>query len=760
MDKRWSIELKTYDPARRQGIEPVYTVGNGFLCARGYFEEEPEGLLSYGGTYINDVFGPARYTPWKGKGRELANTPNLFALRILANGEAVTVDPERTEEVELTLEMETPRYLRRYLWRDKQGNRLSLAFERFVSGADLHLAGQKLTLTALDAPMDLKVSMGIQPDVKNLNLVSSEPLPVQPGVRHLKPAYHDAEVTVSRIEGYKETCIAQGQRIEGAGNWEKEDRSGGGCWQCCDLHLEPGKPWEASKVIWTFVGKAGEDPLAVLREAMKAPVSYAEALQAHAAAWKEKWADVDLRIDGPEEDQAAIRYNILQLIQSCPSYTDRSSIGARGLTGEMYEGCIFWDTEIFMLPFFTFSDPKAAASLLRFRTHTLPEARAHAKSNYFEGAMFGWQVSEDGVEQTPPGVGAYYSIHVIADIAYAVLEYWNATHDEEFLLNGGAEIVLETARFWGSRVHRNPVTGKDEILAVRGPNEYDVIVNNNLYTNMMAQENLRLAAEVAELLASAYPRQWEKLQTSLALTGKEMERWKQIEENLVLPYDPQRDLYEEDDRYFTRVPLDLKKMKTSLKRVIDTTLPYEALSLYQITKQADVLHVMKNLHWRFTPQQMRNAWEYYVPKTCFDSSLSYSMHAVMACRLGMGDTAYRYYDVCSNFDVRDMQLNTISGLHFANFGGTWQAAVFGFAGVNVDPERMALNPCLPKSWKQIELSLWYRGSHLALTLSNDRIRVKRRNTGGPVQLELFGKRVIFEQTELAMTREEAAHETV
>ncbi|MEG1873417.1 MAG: glycosyl hydrolase family 65 protein, partial [Ruthenibacterium sp.] len=371
----------------------------------------------------------------------------------------------------------------------------------------------------------------------------------------------------------------------------------------------------------------------------------------------------------------------------------------------------------------TYTNPDAARQLLAFRYRTLPEARLHAKNNYFQGAMYGWQVSELGIEQTPQGVGAYYSIHVVADIAYAILEYWNASHDEAFMLESGAEILIETARFWASRVHQNPKSGQYDILAVRGPNEYDVIVNNNLYTNMMAQQNLMFAAELIALLKRDYPAQWSQLSNKLQFAESELSQWAKICDKLVLAYDAERALYEEDDMYFCRVPLELVKMKTSRKRIIDTTLPYEALMLYQVSKQADVLHVMKNLHWRFTQQQKKNAWEYYLPKTCFDSSLGYCMHAVMAAQIGLREEAYRYYSVCANFDARNMQLNTISGLHFANFGGTWQAVIFGFAGVQVSEQGITVTPCLPEQWRSLEFSLCYGGGQLRLTLTHTELAV-------------------------------------
>lgn len=722
----WKLERDVYSQEERQAMEPVYTLGNGYLCARGYFEEEQSGLLSYGGTYMAGIFGKARYVPWKGMGRELVNTANIFAIRLFADGEPVEFSEQNSRDFHIDFEMESPKLCRSYVWTGHSGTQIRVKFERFISGDDIHLAGQRLTIIPVNGCPQIKLDLYINPDILNLNLVSSEPLPQQPGVRHLQVASSDRDTVVTRISGYEEIEIAQGQQVSLEAHHEMEllAEEYGMCQTSYLIQGQRGKSYTVKKLIYTYTSKDVEEPLKAVRKCLEKHQDYEEAFARHAEAWKHKWENANIRIRGNEADQASLRYNLLQLMQSCPEHTSKQSIGARGLTGEMYEGCIFWDTEIFMLPFFTFTNPEAARKLLQFRYHTLPEARLHAQKNYFRGAMYGWQVSEKGIEQTPMGVGAYYSIHIVADIAYAIMEYWYATKDESFVLDAGAEILIETARFWESRVHKNPESGLYDLLAVRGPNEYDVIVNNNLYTNMMAQQNLLLAMDLIHMMEENYSQNWEVLRQRLKFEEREMESWKQIADNIVISYDAKRDLYEEDDRYFSRVPLDLKAMKTSLMRVIDTTLPYEALSLYQITKQADVLHVMKNLHWRFTDGQKRKAWEYYVPKTCFDSSLSYSMHAVMAAQFGMRDVAYRYYDVCSNFDVRNMQLNTVSGLHFANFGGTWQAVIFGFAGIRVDESGMTISPCIPAQWEEISFRMWYCNHQLQITIDNESVQVR------------------------------------
>lgn len=712
----WIYHLPTYQEERRSGIEPIFTLGNGYMSGRGFFEEETEGIFAQGGIYMAGVFGGARYTPWKGKGRELANTPNIFAVNIQVDGENVGVEHGRISEFQMDLHMDEGSLVRSYVWKSVKGGRVKIEFERFISVADIHLCGQKVRITPLDGDPEIRIRFWINPNVTNLNLVSSEPLPVQPGVKHLEIRYQKEDTVVTEINDYQEIQIAQRQIVSG----ENRERLKSDV----IYRSEAGKCREFSKLIYTATSlDSVGDPLDYVNGKCEKSESYREVFFSHKRKWETKWRDADIRIEGNSEDQISLRYNLFQLMQAAPEHTSRQSIGARGLTGEMYEGCIFWDTEIFMLPFFTYSNPAESRRLLEFRYHTLEEAKEHARNNWFEGAMYPWQVSETGIEQTPQGVGAYYSIHVTADIAYAVLEYYNATADLDFMLHYGTEILIETARFWVSRAHKNTVTGEFDILAVRGPNEYDVIVNNNLYTNMMAQENINLAIKMIDYIRENERTQWQSIAEKTGFCDSEIPLWQEVMGKLTICYDREKDLYEEDDMYFQRVPLDMKKAKPTAKRIIDTTIPYEGLMLYQVSKQADVLHLMKNLHWKFTKEQKIKAWDYYVPKTCFDSSLAYSMHSVMAAQLGKTETAYSYFKTSANLDIQDVQLNTVSGLHFANFGGTWQAAVFGFAGIRVDKDGIILDPHLPDEWKKMSFGIWYQNIRIEFEITKEEVVV-------------------------------------
>lgn len=732
----WVLENNTHNNESHLHVAPVFTVGNGLVCLRGFWEEEQGGIAGLGGIYMAEVFGRGNYQPWDGEGHELVNLPNFLWMNISVNGCPLVLEQENIEGFYRRLKMDTGVFERGYVYKKDGIPLVRFAFSRFASYCDIYTVGQQLCVTPLVDGLDIKVECGINTKVTNLNEISSEPFPVQPGRKQFEEIYHDADIAEVQLHTSQKTKLAFGQIIDAAGaEVEKKEKT-----YLCSIKSAAGECVKISKLVAMALSPLdGAQVAEKTKERMDALQGYGEVFETHCSGLRKWWKNTDIDIQGADADQLALRYSMLQLMQSCPRHTSRVSIGARGLTGEMYEGCVFWDTEIFMLPFFTLTSPDNARKLLEFRYKTLPKAREHAENNWFSGAMYGWQVNAQGVEQTPKGVGAYYSIHVVADIAFAIQDYYYCTGDNKFILDMGLEILLETARFWAGRVTMRE-DNKYEIIAVRGPNEYDVLVNNNLYTNMMARENLQLCRRLWNKFSQSNKQETDKLRRKLNLCVSELKHWEDIEANILLPFEEKQNLWLEDDTYLRRKSVDMQKAKPTGKRIIDTTIPYEALPFYQVSKQADVLHVMKNLPWHFTKDQVQAAYHFYKPRTAFDSSLAYSMFSIMAARLNMGKEALEYFDTTANLDIRNVQLNTISGLHFANFGGAWQAVVFGFGGVQVSADALEINPCLPPGWKKLAFKLWYQEALIMITLKPTCISVSLLAAGNkPVSIVLCGQ---------------------
>ena len=742
----WTVIEKKSPFRRRRGMDAIFTLGNGYLGCRGFFEEEQEDVEALGGIYMAGVFGKGALKAWKGMHRELVNTPNFLWLSIRIDGEQVLPRPGRISEYTRTLDMRRGTLLRTFVWKSRKGLRVRLKFERFISMADRHLAGQRCEITALNGAPRIELACGINANVKQLNMVTTHPRPIQPGrvhLRTLRAGNNLIETQVATLPGGVRIAGGQQVLVEGP-DGRLRGRSANAKGLAAQSFVCRGRAGAAvrlTKIAHFFTSRDGNAPALVRKRLAGAP-DYATLLEAHAQAWRAKWHTADIEVDGADDDQRALRFNLFQLMQACPEHDSRVSLGARGLSGEMHEGSVFWDNEIFKLPFFTATNPAATRSMLRFRHHTLPEARRHAAELWLKGAMYAWKSGDDGVEETEMGVGAYYAIHIIADIAYALRQYWETTGDDDFLRRYGAEILIETARFWRSRACYDPDRKTYGILAVRGPNEYDVIVNNSCYTNMLAQENIRYALEAIAHLRKTSPAAWRQLAERLKFRPGETAAWQRIGRRLVIPYEAKRDLYLEDDMYLQRAPFDRRRGKPDGRRVIDHALPYEAMAFYQITKQSDIVTMMNLLPWRFTPRQQRAAYGFYEPKTVHDSSLSYAPHVVMAARLGMMAQAYRYFRECAYLDLADIQLNTINGLHFANLGGTWQAVINGFAGMWQHANRLHLDPHLPKAWKALRFRLQFQGARLQVAMQGRQTALTLEQAGAkPVAIQVGAKLV-------------------
>ena len=751
MTDSWKLTETPCAFERRLGTDALFTLGNGYLGCRGFFEEEQEGVEGLGGIYMAGVFGKGALKAWKGMHRELVNTPNFLWLSIRVNGEPVLARPRRITGYVRTLDMRGGTMTRSFTWKSAKGVRVRFEFERFMSVANLHSAGQRLKITPLDGSPRIEIVSGIDASVKQHNMVTTLPLPIQPGRTHLETGFSRDGVIETRVATLPSGVrIAEGQQVRLEGPKGRiAGKSIAGPDRVAERFSFTGQrdvPVQMTKVIHFFTSRDG-NAMALLRKSLRHEADYDSMLAAHRRAWASKWKTADIEIDGAPDDQRALRFNLFQLMQACPEHDSRVSLGARGLSGEMHEGSIFWDNEIFKLPFFTFTRPRATRSMLRFRHRTLPEARRHARELWFEGAMYAWKSGDDGVEETEMGVGAYYAIHIVADIAYALRQYWEATGDDDFLVRYGAEILIETARFWNSRIHYDPIRKTHNILAVRGPNEYDVIVNNNCFTNMMARENIRYALEAIDCMSKRHPAAWRKLAKRLKLGIREPDAWRKSARGLLICHDRTSDLYVEDDMCLHRVPFDMKRGKPDGRRVIDGKLPYEAMAYYQITKQSDVITMMNLMPWAFTPRQMRVAYDFYEPKTVHDSSLSYAPHAVMAARLGMVREAYSYFRDCAYLDIADIQLNTISGLHFANLGGTWQAVIQGFAGLYQHDNRLHFTPHLPRAWKALRFRICYRSALLHVEMRGQKTKVTLERPGKqPSSLRIGGRAVRLART--------------
>ena len=436
-------------------------------------------------------------------------------------------------------------------------------------------------------------------------------------------------------------------------------------------------------------------------------ISYDAALCRARAQLERRWDDCAVRIDGDAESEAALSWVIYELLANIPARDSTVSVGARGLTHTRYKGCCFWDTEMFVLPFAMLTDPEAARNLLGFRVRGLDAAREHARAMNGSGARYPWMVALDGSEQCESWDIGCSEVHVTADIAYAVGQYLDWTRDSDFLRRGGAELLCETARFWPSRV--TPAPDGVNLLFCKGPDEYCGITSNNLYTNCMIKHNLELAEAAAGYVY---------------ITPDELASWRELSCKLKLPRDPDTGRYRQDDSFHLLKEVDITKLKP------DDTAAYcrvcfDALQRLRVIKQADVLLLMTRLPDWFSAAEKLAAWEDFEPLCLHDSTLSFATHALFAAQNGLDEAAGRYFSKALWLDLRDVMSNTgKEGLHLACLGETWQAAIFGFAGLHLKGGRPALTPHLPAHWRAMEFKFYFLGKKYAARVTHGGAEIK------------------------------------
>jgi alpha,alpha-trehalose phosphorylase len=447
------------------------------------------------------------------------------------------------------------------------------------------------------------------------------------------------------------------------------------------------------------------------------------------------WASADVELEGDPATQQVIRWNNFQLMQAS-ARVHGHGIGARGLTGRSYEGHYFWDTEIYVLPFLTYTAPDAARAVLKFRYDMLPQARARAVELGHRGATFPWRTI-NGNEASAYYAAGTAQYHINADIAYALNKYVEISGDNEFLSRYGAEILVETARFWlDLGFFSNRRKGKFCINGVTGPDEYNAVVDNNYFTNLMAQENLRLAAKVVGALD---PDARARLVSRTGLEPDEVVAWTEAADRMYLPYDARLDVHPQDDSFLDK---ELWDFESTPEENYPLLLHYHPLNLYraQIIKQADTLLAMFLMNGHFSADEKKRNFDYYDPITTHDSSLSVCIQSIIASEIGYSAKAIDYFNFAAAMDLSDIGGNVKHGAHVASIGGTWMALIYGFAGLRDGGGKISFRPRLPRDWDRLRFPLMIRGRRIRVSIDHEET-VYRLEVGDAIEIMHEGERL-------------------
>jgi trehalose/maltose hydrolase-like predicted phosphorylase len=707
-DPAWVIEDHAYDALREGSLESRFAISNGFLGVRGArATTRGSRWIVPARTYVAGLFDTPEAV---GSVPALAPVPDwLEAHILLPNGPLVRHPGEVVSHI-ATLDLKRGMLLT--AWQPMKTPDLAIRVRtlRLVSLRRRAIGLQLIQLQVDEGEVDITleasfegVSLGLAPER------------LEPDLGVWRTQHSGIGLAIATAPSLQIDGLDQPPSQTGHFKWSWTWTSHPGQVVCFER-----------LVAVTRVEANGADPGVAAQEqlGLGQGVGWRGLVAEHEAAWADRWSCSDVEIDGDPDAQQALRFALYHLNGAANPDDDRVSIGARALTGDDYLGHVFWDTEIYLLPFYTLTWPQAARALLMYRFHTLDAARAKAVRLGWRGALYAWESADTGAEVSPEQVlGPDRKVidvlcgkqeqHISADVAYAVWQYWLATEDDSFLL-AGAEILLETARFWFTRAGLE-ADGRRHIRGVIGPDEYHEHIDDNAFTNVMARWNIRRALDVAALLRERWPDRWTSLSSRLALGETELGQWKQAADTIATGLDPKTGLFEQFAGYFDLEQIDLTAY-AGRSVPMDVVLGRERTQGSQVVKQADVVALLGLLPAEFGGQTGAKNFRYYEPRCGQGSSLSAAMHGLVAARLGDTEMAMGYFRKTAEIDLADSHVTSAGGVHIAALGGVWQMAVFGFAGLSLHDDSISLNPHLPRDWRRLGFSIQWRGRQLKIRI--------------------------------------------
>lgn len=760
----WIVRETAFDSNLQGKCEAIMSLGNGYLGLRSATEEP----------YLNQVrnlFVAGTFNKFdEEEVTELPNAADLTEIKLVLDGESFSLEQGKVVDYRRDLNLRTGELEREVLWDSPKGKRYHLLFKRFVSMENLHLIGMKVEVTPKSGQANVRIISGINAQMTNT------------GSQH----FHEGE---KRIFDKKYIQLLQ-KTIESkidfvintVHNYSVNDQ---------EVEMDPKMAIDRRKVFTEAKIELGKEEtltfekisnvhtsrdkeykegydLSVMRETTlseleeEATKGYQTLLGESAREWDKKWQHMAIDIKSKDSfDQLAIRFAHYHLMVMTPAHDNRFGIAAKGLSGEGYKGHSFWDTEVFILPFFIYTYPEVARGLLEYRYNTIDGARRKAIQNGYEGAMYPWESAYTGDEVTPVWGSVdivtgeatkiwsgFIEQHITSDIAYAVWQYYEITGDEDFMNQYGYEMLFDTATFWTSRLEWNDEHQRYHINQVIGPDEYKEHVDNNAFTNYMAYQNIELAIKYSEKLATENPELFNQLNNVLNLESAK-EKWVDKIDKIYLPQPREEDLViPQDDTYLDKKIIDLTKYKNQ-KHVGSIFEDYnlEQVNDMQISKQADIMILFYLLENKFSTEVKRANWNYYEPKTLHDSSLSLSSHCALAADMDDLSLSYELFQRAAQIDLGPNMKSSDHGMHTASIGGLWQGVVCGFGGVRMLGGELRIDSKLPENWDELSFPIYWKGDRLKVRVTKTDISVTNETKKQPqTTFTVHGKPYVLEDT--------------
>jgi alpha,alpha-trehalose phosphorylase len=737
----WRIVEARYSDEFVGLTETVFSLGNGFVGVRGSFEEGRPAVVP--GTFVNGFHETWPIMHAEGAhalartGQTIVNVPDATILKLYVDDEPFYLPTARLESYQRILDMQAGTLTRELVWATDAGKHVRVCSRRIVSLEHRHLVAMTYEVTMLDeaAPVVISSLVFNRQDAKASDL--PEHRPVDPRLATVLPHpvlnVRAAELAEQRILfGYQTTSsgMTLGVGVDHVIDTECPSQAVGSldedaCEVVVTADAAPGVPIQITKYATYQASRNIPVPELVNRCRRSLDRAARDGFDVLVASQRANlarfWDRADVRLQtrlNPVRQQQAVRWNLYQVAQASWR-AEGAGIPAKGLTGQAYEGHYFWDTEIYVLPFLSYTQPRIARNLLRFRHSMLGRAQERAAEMSERGALFPWRTinGEEASSNFQQGTAQY---HINADIAYSIMRYAHAEGSGRMLGEIGAEILVETARLWQDL----GFYGADKrfhIHGVTGPDEYTTVVNDNTYTNLMARLNLNFAAASVRRLRAERPQDYTALVHAVRLQPKEIESWERAAAAMHIPFDDERRIHPQDETFLHREVWDLD---STPREKFPLLLHYHPLVIYrhQVLKQADIVLAMFLLGNEFSDEQKRRNFDYYDPLTTGDSSLSACVQSIIAAEIGNERQALEYFQYALLMDLGNVAGNASDGVHIASAAGVWSSLVFGFGGVRDFDGRLSFTPRLPRAWNELAFPLRFCGRQLRVKLTHDEER--------------------------------------
>lgn len=739
--RNWIVSEIEFEEKYIGKTEAIFALGNGYIGLRSANEERY--LDEKRDLFISGTFNKAN----ENEVTELPNAADITEIEIYINGKRLTLSSKNNKEYLKSLNLKTGELSRSFVYLDDNYNEYKVSSKRFVSQDRLHVIVNRMEITPLSMNSKIEYRSGINGQVTNTGsqhfnegekriydykYIQMLQETSQSKITFIQNTVHNIYIVGTKIDRKPKLSIDR-RRVSVSDEYEVDKDQ--------TLVIEKFSNIYTTRDIDSenlTINQLREKSLNEIKEISY--MDYDTLFEYNEKIWKKYWEDQNIVIEGNDYDQLAIRFAEYHLKVMTPAHDNRCGIAAKGLSGEGYKGHSFWDTEIFILPFYTYSNPEIARKLLEYRYLSINGAREKAKINGYEGAMYPWESAwlEDG--EVTPVWGAvdiitgkatkiwsgFIEQHITADITFAVWQYYMITNDEDFMEKYGYEIMFDTAIFWASRLEWNNDKQRYHINEVIGPDEYKEHVDNDAFTNWLAYWTIETAIEYYNKLKSNKLEIFEAINKKLDLV-RSYDKWIEKLPKIYLPLPRELDnIIPQNDTFLSLKDIDLTKYKNQThvgSMFQDYNL--DQVNKMQVIKQADVVMLLYLLEHKFSKEVKKANYDYYEKRTLHDSSLSLSTHSILASDIDEKELAYKLFNGATKIDLGENMKTSDHGIHAASLGGIWQIVVNGFGGVRMIGGNLRINPKLPESWEQLSFSFIWKNNKINVNLSKNNIELNR-----------------------------------